>query len=264
MRIIEELTNTKVSGRTYPLVSIITPAHNSELFLEDAINSALAQTYKNWEMLIVVDTKSTDATLAIAQNASTQDSRIKVLQNEDCHSISFNRNFAIDNSLGEYIAFLDSDDRWLPEKLAKQVAAMENESANISYHSFRVIDVDGAKCGPTRRAKYSVGYKDLLKNNCMGCLTVMVRRSFIKDQRMEAIRHEDLHFWIKLLHDSNSLAIPVTTTLAEYRVRDQSISSNKIKSAFWRWCLYRKLEIPPAKAIYYLSLYSLLAAWKRI
>lgn len=248
---------------TTPLVSIVMPAYNSEKYLSAAINSVLAQTYSNWELLLISDSKSSDGTLQIASAASQTDSRIKTIQDPACKSLNANRNKGLELAQGTYIAFLDSDDKWLPTKLADQVAAMLEQKLDISYHSFEVIDEDGMRCGPTRQAKYEVGYLDLLKNNCIGCLTVMIRREFIGTKRMYDIRHEDLHFWLQLLQDGGT-ASPLAMPLAEYRIRKNSVSENKIQCALWRWHLYRHLNISIGKSAYYMILYVFFALYKRI
>lgn len=246
-----------------PLVSIVTPAYNAELYLDDAINSVIAQTYQNWEMLVVIDNKSSDKTQLIAETASAKDSRIKVIKDSSCSSVSANRNRAIEMANGTFVAFLDSDDRWLPKKLELQIHMMTDQNINISYHSFDVIDESGLSKKSTRLAKYEVGYHDLLKNNCMGCLTVVIRKSFIKNTRMMQVRHEDLHFWLQLLRDGHS-AKPIPDSLAEYRIRKNSISENKFQCAIWRWKLYRNMDFSMARSAYYISLYVIFAIYKRM
>nr|BFD66467.1 glycosyltransferase family 2 protein [Bdellovibrio sp. HAGR004] len=265
---IKESSSTAIELRsgdqlTPPLVSIITPAYNSEKYISSVIDSVLAQTYSNWELLIIVDAKSKDRTSEIATKASQQDSRIKVVLDPECNSLSANRNKGLDLAQGLYIAFLDSDDRWLPSKLSTQVQEMQNGQLQISYHSFAVIDEEGHTCGPNRQAKYDVSYHDLLKNNCIGCLTVMAHRDFIKNKRMHEVRHEDLHFWLQLLEDGGT-AKPIQIPLAEYRIRKNSVSENKIQCAIWRWQLYRKLNLPFYKRAYYMTLYIFFAVYKRI
>lgn len=252
-----------VESLAEPLVSIITPAYNAQPFLQYAIDSVLAQTYKNWELLLVIDTKCNDSTAVIAKEASEKDQRVKAIQSPECKSLSANRNKAIDIAQGEFIAFLDSDDRWLPNKLEIQVKTMLKNKLDISYHSFAVINENGQPCGPMRVAKYDVGFKDLLKNNCIGCLTVMVKRKFVSSRRMQEVRHEDLDFWLQLLKDGGT-AKPIQTPLAEYRVRKNSVSENKIKCAVWRWQLYRKIGIPLHKSAYYMFLYVIFAFYKRV
>lgn len=252
-----------LSAQEQPLVSIITPAYNAESFLADCIDSVLTQTYHNWELLIIVDAKSKDRTADIATKACQQDPRIKVILDPHCNSLSANRNKGLDLAQGLYIAFLDSDDRWLPAKLTTQVTEMQKGQLQISYHSFAVIDEEGQTCGPNRQAKYDVCYRDLLKNNCIGCLTVMAHRDFIKSKRMHEVRHEDLHFWLLLLSDGG-VAKPISKPLAEYRIRKNSVSENKLKCAIWRWQLYRKIGIPIYKSAYYMFLYIIFAFYKRV
>lgn len=246
-----------------PLVSIVMPVYNAVDHLKYSIDSVLAQTHGNWELLIVIDCKSSDASLEIARRMALSDIRIQVITSDLCTDVSSNRNKAIEEAKGQFVAFLDSDDIWLPEKLAYQVSFMEVKKVNISYHSFDVINEDGGIKGPRRQAKYRVGYRDLLKNNCMGCLTVMVRRSFIKDKRMKNIHHEDLHFWLQLLQEGG-YAFPIKETLAQYRIRKNSLSENKIQCAIWRWQLYRHLKLSVIASMYYMVLYTVFAIKKRV
>ncbi|MBX2989403.1 MAG: glycosyltransferase family 2 protein [Bdellovibrionaceae bacterium] len=248
---------------TAPLVSIVTPAYDAEAYLPEAIESVLAQSYQNWEMLIVVDCKSKDRTKHIAEAARGKDPRIKIITGPECKSVVDNRNHAIDQAQGEFIAFLDADDRWLPNKLRTQINVMLKDRLNISYHSFNVIDEKSRACGPIRTAKYAVGYEDLLKNNCMGCLTVIVRRDFIKEKRMRDVHHEDLHFWLQLLEEGES-ATPIKGVLAEYRIRQNSLTESKLRSALWRWQLYRHLGMTRLKAAFYMLFYALFAVNKRL
>ena len=108
-----------------PLVSIITPAYNSERFITETIESVLSQTYTNWEMLIAVDAGTTDSTIEIIQKFNKKDSRVKLVHIPNARGVSLSRNTAIEKAQGQYIAFLDSDDLFLPQKLEKQIQFME-------------------------------------------------------------------------------------------------------------------------------------------
>jgi teichuronic acid biosynthesis glycosyltransferase TuaG len=121
------------------LISIITPCYNSEQFLKETIESVLAQTYKNWEM-IIVDDCSTDEGYNMALKYAAGDSRIKVCQMEQNSGAALARNKAIRLSQGEYLAFLDSDDVWLPEKLEKQLRFMQENDSDFSFTEYEHID----------------------------------------------------------------------------------------------------------------------------
>lgn len=245
-----------------PLITVVTPIYNSTLFLERTIRSVINQTYTNWELLLIIDQKTTDSSPSIAKKYSKDDPRIKVLSLPECNNLANNRNLGISLAQGVYTCFLDSDDIWLPNKLAVQVNYMIETKTPFTYHSFAVIDESEKVSGPDRSAKYKVGFNDLLKNNCIGCLTVMIESKIAKKYMMEDIRHEDLHYWLKITKDGIS-AFPIPDVLAKYRVRDNSVSDNKIQSAIWRWNLYKNQNISLIKSIYYLLAYILFAIKKR-
>jgi teichuronic acid biosynthesis glycosyltransferase TuaG len=121
--------------KTNPLISIITPCYNGALFIAQAIESVIAQTYKNWEM-IIVDDCSTDMSLDIALSYAAKDKRIKVLKMEQNSGAALARNKAIKVSRGEYLAFLDSDDIWLPEKIEKQLQFMQKNDSDFSFTEY--------------------------------------------------------------------------------------------------------------------------------
>jgi glycosyltransferase involved in cell wall biosynthesis len=124
------------------LVSIITPCYNSARFISETIESVLSQTYQNWEMLIVDDC-STDASYEIVLEYAAKDKRIKAYRMEHNSGAAACRNKAIELSQGEYVAFLDSDDLWLPEKLEKQLQFMQDHNADFSFTEYEHIDEEG-------------------------------------------------------------------------------------------------------------------------
>ncbi|GHU02627.1 hypothetical protein FACS1894147_04910 [Spirochaetia bacterium] len=126
-----------------PLISIITPNYNSEAFIEATIESVLAQTYQNWEMLIVDDC-STDGSYDIALRYAENDKRISVHRMEENTGAALARDKGIELAAGEYIAFLDSDDMWLPEKLEKQLAFMQKNNCDFSFTEYEHIDEKGS------------------------------------------------------------------------------------------------------------------------
>jgi teichuronic acid biosynthesis glycosyltransferase TuaG len=127
--------DAKATMKTNPLISIITPCYNSALFIAQTIESVIAQTYKNWEM-IIVDDCSTDTSFEIALNYAAKDKRIKVLRMEQNSGAALVRNKAIKVSQGEYLAFLDSDDIWLPEKIERQLQFMQENDSDFSFTEY--------------------------------------------------------------------------------------------------------------------------------
>ena len=236
-----------------PLVSIITPLYNSEKFIAETIESVLAQTYKNWEMIIVNDC-SKDNGASIVEKYVGKDKRIKLFNNERNMGVSFTRNRAIDLAQGKYIAFLDSDDLWHKEKLKKQIGMMEEKNISLSYTAYTKINENGSLRGKIEVPE-KVNYKGLLKGNIMGCLTVVARKDILKDSKFKQTKQEDYILWLELLKKIN-FSCGLQESLAFYRVLDNSRSSNKVDLVKFNWKIYREVEkLNLIESIYYFVIY---------
>ena len=154
------------------LVSIITPNYNCEKFIEETINSVLAQTYNNWEM-IIVDDCSSDKSFEIACAYSNKDKRIKVFKNEKNSGAAISRNKAIEMSRGEYLAFLDSDDIWMPNKIQTQLSFMKQHNCDFSFTEYEHIDENGISLKKIAKVINKLTYRKMLFHCWPGCLTVM-------------------------------------------------------------------------------------------
>lgn len=238
------------------LVSIITPTYNSDRFISMTINSILAQTYKDWE-LIIVDDFSSDNTVSIVQNFIESDSRIKLIQLSLNSGAAVARNLAIRASMGRYIAFLDSDDVWFPQKLETQIKFMQRNNCPLSFAAYIKINESGDVIGevgvPSR-----VDYKNLLKTCVIGCLTAVYDTHYFGKTTMPLIRkRQDFGLWLKLLKKTE-FAYGIQEPLGQYRVRTDSISSNKANIVSSIWCLYREVEeLSFLRSLYYFSQYAL-------
>lgn len=243
-----------------PYVSIVMPAFNAERHIGQAIDSVIAQTFEEWE-LIVVDDCSVDGTAL--RVLSYADKRIRYLKNPQNWGVAQTRNAAIDVAQGKYIAFLDSDDQWLPGKLAAQVRHLDSGSI-ISYGDYVRVAEDGRELG-TVTAPMSLGYSDMLKSNFIGHLTGMYLKDRFFDLRFQPGGHEDYVFWLRAVRIAGQIhATSPGTPLARYRVREHSLSSNKIKAMHWQWRIYRKiLNLSFARSSYYFSFYIFNAVRKR-
>ena len=156
-----------------PLVSIITPCYNAAPFISQAIESVLAQSFGDWEMIIVDDCSSDDSLLIIQEYARI-DSRIRYLRTDKpSGSPTLPRNMGIKEAKGRYIAFLDSDDIWLPNKLSDQLKVFEKSEVAIVFSNYEKVNLDGERSGREIIAPCEVDYPLLLKGNCIGCLTAM-------------------------------------------------------------------------------------------
>ncbi|AUT45202.1 glycosyl transferase [Achromobacter sp. AONIH1] len=243
-----------------PLVSIVMPAYNSQSYIRSAIDSVLAQTFEGWELL-VIDDSSIDNTAEYVQAYS--DRRIRYLKNAQNLGVAETRNKAIEIARGKYIAFLDSDDIWLPYKLAAQVELLER-GAVICYGSYARMSSDGRLLNKVI-APASLRYSDMLKSNSIGHLTGIYRKDSFPNLRFESCGHEDYVFWlraVKILGEVHA-ALP-DTPLAHYRVLKNSLSSNKLRAIRWQWNVYRKiLNFSVARSTYYFSFYIFNALRKR-
>lgn len=232
------------------LVSIITPVYNSEKYISDTINSVLAQTYTNWEMLIADDCSSDNSAEII--NRYT-DSRIKYIKLESNSGAAIARNKALEQAKGNYIAFLDADDTWKPEKLEKQLKFMIEKDIGFSFAGYEIIR---DKKNKIIEVPDTLNYNQFMKNTIIGTLTVMISRKHVGEVRLVDVKKDhDSMTWAKLLRQGNT-AYGINESLAYYRKVEGSISNNKIKAAKNHWNNLRKIEkLSLPKAMYFYFFY---------
>lgn len=223
-----------------PAVSIVMPAYNAVDTIADSIGSVLSQTHSGWELL-VVDDASTDGTLALARSFAERDARVRVLCNDANSGVAQARNLALQHAKHRYVAFLDSDDLWVPEKLSRQLSFMARNGASFCYTYYHRIDMSGRAVGDVVKGPDSLSYRQLLRNSAIPCLTVMIDRRHYPGFHFPAIRHEDYALWLSLLRGGRS-AVCLPEDLACYRVSARSLSANKLRSVGWVWRVYRDSE----------------------
>lgn len=246
-----------------PEVTVITANYNCERFIAETIESVQKQSFTNWEM-IIVDDKSTDKSISIIKKYSRADSRIKLIKLKTNSGPAVARNKAIQNSRGRFIAFLDSDDLWMPNKLEVQVATMKEEKLALSYTEYQKIDEEGKITSKTIKRPINVNYEKMLSSNYIPCLTAIYDSDILGKVYMPNIlKRQDYGLWLKILKEIEH-AQAINTPLAYYRVRkNDSVSSNKIKSAVYHWKILRELEkIPMHSAIWYFCNYAVLGYLK--
>ena len=210
------------------LVSIITPNYNCEKFIVETIESVINQTYKKWEM-IIVDDCSTDNSITIARNYEKKDDRIKVIKNERNMGAALSRNKAIEIAKGEYIAFLDSDDVWQENKLEKQLHFMKSNNCDFSFTEYYLMDMNSHSLFKTSKVIKKLTYNKMLFHTFTGCLTVMYNQSEIGKVYGPDVKNcNDKALFLKVLKKTNN-AMGISLPLAKYRIRNNSISSSKIK-----------------------------------
>jgi len=245
------------------LVSIITPAYNSAAFIGDTIRSVQNQTYNNWEHLIVIDQGTTDDTANIVRSFMNKDPRIRLIEIKNQKGISLSRNKAIQSSQGEWLAFLDSDDLWLPDKLKLQIAFMQKTKANFSCTGYRKISEDGKITGRLRQPPEKQSYQSLLLNNLISCPTVMYNQKVLGQFFLKEHAHEDYLLWLDIIKKSK-ICFGLPEDLARYRVVENSRSMNVNRSGS-RWVVYRKFEnLNFLSSCYYFTRYAITAVGKRL
>jgi glycosyltransferase involved in cell wall biosynthesis len=235
------------------LVSVITACYNSERHISETINSVINQTYQNWELLLVDDC-SIDNTIALIEELQKTDKRIKLVQLKENSGAAVTRNTAIKEAKGTFIAFLDSDDKWLPKKLEMQLEFMISNNYNLTHTAYELIDNLGNILNKTITPAKILSYNDMLYSNKIGCLTAMYNQSELGKIHMPLLRkRQDYGLWLKILKTGEK-AYGLPEVLSLYRNTENSISNNKLDLIKWNWKLFREAEnLSIAKSIYYLS-----------
>lgn len=223
-----------------PLVSVITPAYNSARYIADAIRSVQAQTLDDWEM-VIVDDASTDETSAIVESFSS-DPRIRLIQLNTNSGAGIARQTALDAAAGRYIAFLDADDTWKPEKLTRQVDHMEAHRQPFTFSFYEQMDEGGNPIGKVITAPSPLSYRQLFFCNFVGNLTGIYDTQYFGKIPFSTIRkRQDWMIWLTVLKRIRS-ASPVPESLACYRVRSNSISSSKMGMLRYNFAVYRQFH----------------------
>ena len=226
-----------------PKVSIVTPLYNGERHIKTTLDSVARQTLTDFEHL-VIDNGSTDHGPEIVRAAAAGDPRIRLLTNPDKPGAGPTRNVGIEAATGDIITFLDADDSWHPDKLAHQVAFMEENNLAFSWTSYSSHDDDG---NPLRdiHADRHASYDDLLcKRTAIGCLTAAFDTRFIGKQFMNDLpMRQDFCLWLDILKKAEDEKISVgglDEVLAYYRVHNGGMTSNKFRAAKMQWRAYRE------------------------
>ena len=247
-----------------PLVSIITPVYNAERFLSDTIKSVQNQTYKNWEILLIDDC-SKDNSAQIIKEFQKYDNRIKYIKLKKNSGASVSRNEGIRNAKGRFIAFVDSDDIWKPEKLEIQIKYMLKENLGFTFTSYRYMKENGELTNKIAKASRKINYNGLLKNTIIGCSTVVIDREIVDYFEMPLVRRgQDTATWLQILR-KEKYAYGIEQDLVNYRLVGESLSSNKIKALKRTWNTYRNVEkLGLLKSSYVFCFYVFNAIKKRI
>lgn len=238
------------------LISIVTPCYNASSVISQAIDSVVNQTYQNWEMLIVDDC-STDSSASIIKEYVEKDGRIKYFKTETASgSPSLPRNIALEYARGEYIAFLDSDDVWLENKLEEQLLFMKSNNHDFVYSDYEKIEWNGNRNKRIIKARPVSSYWDILESCDIPCLTVLLKTSLIGQTRFKNIDKEDYVFWLEILRQGIK-AYNTQKVHALYREAKNTRSSNKLSMFKKQWKVLREIEgVKIIPAIYFILIYS--------
>ncbi|MBC9715196.1 glycosyltransferase family 2 protein [Streptomyces sp. TRM66268-LWL] len=232
-----------------PLVSVVMPVYNSAATLGASVRSVLTQTHGDVELL-VTDDMSSDGSMDLLMDFARQDERVRPQAAPERGGAGKARNLAMERAKGDYVAFLDSDDMWLPEKLERQLAFAAQGKAPLTFTSYFKIDADytgeSTDFVPNGRviaAREHVDYRAMLRRDYIGALTAMYDRTVLGTRLMPTMpKRQDYGLWLSIMRDGHD-ARGLTEPLALYRAhRAGSLSSNKLSLVKYNWALYREYE----------------------
>lgn len=239
-------------------ISVVMPAYNAAKTIGRAIESVLEQTYGCLE-LIVIDDCSTDGSLEIARTYAERDERIRILRHEINEGVSAARNRGVNAAQYSWIAFLDSDDYWLPTKLEAQMCAVsKNENCALCFTASAFIDSKGHSSDYVLQVPERVTYARLLSQNIISCSSVLARREDLLAHPMACnpMIHEDYAVWLSLLKEY-PCALGVNEPLLVYQVSTESKSGNKLRAARMQWNTYRYCQLSVARSVIHYSAYAM-------
>lgn len=252
------------SGTNSEVVDIVMPTFNSAQFLTDAIQAIQQQRHANWR-LFVVDDASIDGTFELLTDLAEGDSRISITRLNKNSGAVLARNTALEQVSSRYLAFCDSDDLWLPEKLSIQLEAMSTSKCGICCTAYARVDSIGKWLGTTVTPPKIADYERLLRSNSVGMSTALVDTDICGKLRLPDIkRRQDYALWLELTRKGNKV-IGLPDTLVKYRVHSSSLSSNKLLASYYHWHVLRRIEkLPLLSACKYFSGYCIDAIRKRM
>lgn len=232
-------------GQEKELISIIVPVYNAESYIEETVAMVRAQTCQSWELLLV-DDHSGDQSLARMETLAKQDHRIRVIAKPSNEGAALARNTGIDHSRGRYIAFLDADDVWMPDKLEKELAFLKEKDAAFVYTAYEFGDEKAGRTGKVVHVLPVLTYKKALSRTIIFTTTVLIdtQKTGKELLHMPDIKSEDTATWWKILK-AGYPAYGLDEVLAIYRRPPHSLSSNKLEAVRRIWQLYRRQEMLP-------------------
>lgn len=246
-------------------VSIIIPVYNVEEFLEETICSVLRQEFADWELLLVDDC-STDGSVRIIEKYVAQDERIRLLCQKENHGAAAARNRGVEEAVGRYIAFLDADDLWKPQRLSAQLAFMREINAGFVFSGYEFADRAGVGTGRIVRVPKRLTYSQALRNTTIFTSTVLFDTQQIPKEliRMPLVKSEDTACWWNILRQGYT-AYGLDKNLVLYRRSGVTLSSNKLEAIRRIWNLYRNVEgLSLIYSMYNFVFYAVRAVLRRV
>lgn len=226
------------------LVSIIVPVYNAEKFIRETMDCVVAQTYSHWELLLVEDGSSDGTVGAIEEYIKEKrEARIRLIMQPENMGAAKARNRGLQEASGRYIAYLDADDLWIPEKLEHELRFMREKQAAFAFTGYEFADENGRGTGKIVRVPATLNYRQALSNTTIFTTTVMFDTQRISKEMLEMpiIKSEDTALWWKVLRNGYT-AYGLNENLVKYRRAGKSLSSNKLEALRRIWNLYRKAE----------------------
>ena len=223
-----------------PFVDVIMPNYNKGEFLEESINSVIAQEYKNWN-LFIIDNLSEDNSKKILNSFKDKYNNINIFYLSKNKGVAFSRNLGIRLSKSEYISFLDSDDYWSPNKLRDQINFMEKSGNVFSYTDYTPFFLKNNKKIYKKDIIIpdTLSYNKFINDTCIATSSMMIKRSFIGIIKFPKVNSEDYAFKCKILK-KGCIAIKIKNNSTFYRITKNSLSSNKFRNIYWSWYINKK------------------------
>ncbi len=246
-----------------PTVSIIMPAFNCESTIGESIDSVLAQTFQDWE-LIIIDDASTDSTLSIIGDYTKKDRRIVFEHLQQNSGSAYAKNRALSIAKGDYVAFLDSDDLWKKQKLEKQISFMNEHNSCFSFTGYEFFSDKETTKRKYIRVPKTIKYKQYLKNTIIGNSTVIMNQRTLGRVTIQEGYLEDVLTWMFYLK-KGIVADGINEVLMSYRVNKKSKSGKKVKNSKRYFnCLRENQHLPLISSFFYWFNYVLNASKKRL
>lgn len=247
-------------GNEVPEVSVVMPCYNCAATVRESIRSVQAQSWPDWELL-VVDDCSLDDSARVVEELAAEDKRIVLIRQPQNAGPAAARNTGIDRAHGRYLSFLDSDDRWMPEFLRSMLTFLREGDRAFVFAAYEIVSEAGVRLD-VHYVPPVVTRAELLKSNVIGCLATMFDTQKLGKMYMERVGHEDFTLWLKLLRKCGK-AYGLNRILASYRVGQGTVSRNKWRAAGFQWRIYREVEhlLLPV-ALWYFLHYAWRGFWK--